>query len=595
MSVNSLHTTKGAYFFRKAARITTAEINALFNQVIARRPGTNEVPPRTVKRRRTISGVNIAFSFLLFDFEEEPTFLKGTARRDRKHGYLLLLETGTHVAIFQRHVSSPDKSLGASIEDLPYGTLSKLFMSPTAEYGRIAIRNIAVSDHAIRAASYEAKNLKDSMPPIGAHSAILQSLKVHNNGEVHAITPGTARVAKTEPRSELANLLEWGVQVINHIVGFANPAGFIDNFARPLSLGNLPSGVHPNGILFLADALEAGIAEGSVSLVCNPPHGPPNAFSPALLSDFFDRCRSVMRVNNTTAGYEVIDEKGKQLAELRKNTNTFTLRSSRLDRVTVSDNDAGDVSLSRYINEQQQFVVTFTNPQYVYFSRQIFEDQRLLGHIPAFMSIFDDSFNFAGIDDEKGDLSAGRVNFEARSVFHLVENQAAKTADLVFCDDLGDEWADHICCWLAEPRFAMFHSKHGDVGLSASDFHIVVSQALKNLGRLNATRTEMLARINGKWAGHLGQTNIPRIRRSGGVLPNQICDQVMQVLGSPNCVREVVLVTSFISKAALQNELAQLAANNNNNPRIIQILWLISSFVSTCRGMGVRPRVICRA
>lgn len=593
MALQFLHTTKSAYFYRKKKRITQAAINALFDAILAKHPGAVEVHPRILKRRRNVNGTSVASSFLVFEFESEPTFLRGSGRNDNRHGFILLVEIGTHLAVFKRHASSPDKLLDDYVEAIPYGVLSKLFMSSTAEYEKLSVKNMAVSDHAVRAASFEARNLVESLPFLQTHRSILHSVRVQSDGEIHAITPGTARVAKTDPRSPLNSLLEWAIDVVDEIAAFANPTGFIDKFARPFGLSDLPANVHPNGILFVTETLEEDIGDGGANLACNTNNGMVE-FSDAQVQALLNRCRTVMQVVQSAGNYYVVDDRGRQVGELKKNKDSFSLKSKRLDRIVIVDADGGTTRLTKYLNEHQQFIISFTQPQYAYVFRHAFEDTRLLGDIPSFLSIFDDTCNWGGIDDEKGDLSPGRADFENRSIFYLVEHQIVDTANIVFCDDLGDEWADHIACWDgADSKIGFYHSKHGDVGLAASEFHIVVSQALKNLGRLDATRGEFLHKIAGKWSDSLGATNIQRRRRGAGNA-NQLADEVYGVVASPNSLREIGLVTSFISKAELQVALDDLANGNTNNPRIIQILWLIASFVSACREVGARPRVFCR-
>ena len=63
-------------------------------------------------------------------------------------------------------------------------------------------------------------------------------------------------------------------------------------------------------------------------------------------------------------------------------------------------------------------------------------------------------------------------------MFGFVEN-ICTNQNYIFCDDLGDEWADHITFNLTDLSISFIHSKHGDISTSASNLHDVVGQGIK--------------------------------------------------------------------------------------------------------------------
>jgi hypothetical protein len=64
-------------------------------------------------------------------------------------------------------------------------------------------------------------------------------------------------------------------------------------------------------------------------------------------------------------------------------------------------------------------------------------------------------------------------------------------------------------------------------------------------------------------------------------------------MSSPACQKEVVLAINFVQKSKIET-LAVKAANNTLKSHEIQLLWLMSSFISSCIEVGVRPVVLCR-
>ena len=51
----------------------------------------------------------------------------------------------------------------------------------------------------------------------------------------------------------------------------------------------------------------------------------------------------------------------------------------------------------------------------------------------------------AAVTSEKGDgYDATSTDFKIGSMFNVVEKKIFNDADFLLCDDLGNEWADHI-------------------------------------------------------------------------------------------------------------------------------------------------------
>ena len=88
------------------------------------------------------------------------------------------------------------------------------------------------------------------------------------------------------------------------------------------------------------------------------------------------------------------------------------------------------------------------------------------------------------------------------------------------------------------------------------------------------------------WSG----TKIVRLRDSG----RRWSDFEMAiggVLADPNAAREVHLVVTMLSRSAFERA-AQTAPPP---PHFIQLVWLLASFANSCREMGAKPVIICRA
>ena len=85
------------------------------------------------------------------------------------------------------------------------------------------------------------------------------------------------------------------------------------------------------------------------------------------------------------------------------------------------------------------------------------------------------------------------------------------------------------------------------------------------------------------------QTQINRIRESANS-SNSIVERIKETNRQINVQKYMVLVVNFISKS----EISDYIQNPSTNTQIQQIVWLLSSFISTCQEMNIIPQIICK-
>ena len=136
----------------------------------------------------------------------------------------------------------------------------------------------------------------------------------------------------------------------------------------------------------------------------------------------------------------------------------------------------------------------------------------------------------------------------------MVVNAIALNDTTLICDDLLDEWADFIGIRSENglTQITFYHAKHDSVGLGAGQFHISVSQAMKNLGNMLFPADRMGAKIDGWTKTYNNQgarTGINRIIRQ----PFAGIDVAISHLRSaPDLVRRATIVTSSLRKQDIQ-------------------------------------------
>jgi hypothetical protein len=198
---------------------------------------------------------------------------------------------------------------------------------------------------------------------------------------------------------------------------------------------------------------------------------------------------------------------------------------------------------------------------------------------------------------EKGTFAAAQTEFSDNSVFRIIVDQIARNDTTLVCDDLGDEWADFI--GLDDngnlPVLSFYHAKHGALSLGASPFHVGVSQAIKNLGRLALPDDRMPTKIESwreTYTNDRVETDIARVIR-GGDTP-RILRTFQEARLAPAIVRRVCIVTSSLSRQQVAGALDAIRNGDAPKAHFVQLYWLLLSFFSACSDVGAVGGVICQ-
>lgn len=195
---------------------------------------------------------------------------------------------------------------------------------------------------------------------------------------------------------------------------------------------------------------------------------------------------------------------------------------------------------------------------------------------------------------EKGSFNESSVEFDNGSVFRVVET-LYESCDYIICDDLGNEWADHLVFRKDnKPEIYFIHSKYyKQSSNSASNMHDIVGQAMKNIGNMFFD-AKMLKGKFAKFGENYNfggvKTAIPRLRK--GCLDMLIGD-VDNLLKKYDVTRYCVLVCPFLSKKNIELEFYKILNGDKVGGHITQLMWILSSYANMSRESNVVPIIHC--
>ncbi len=202
------------------------------------------------------------------------------------------------------------------------------------------------------------------------------------------------------------------------------------------------------------------------------------------------------------------------------------------------------------------------------------------------------------IDEKKGEFSGQEKDYsfwDKKSVFGVLVSylDKEKEFDYYVCDDLNTEMADFIAINEKSNKIALIHCKYSDSQLSASTFHEVTGQVLKNLEYLSAVDVETNNKYIDKhiesWNHNWGNSKIKRI------IPNtmngkQFWDKYKRILINPYNQLEVWIFGNLISKKKLSKSLK----GDNPTEETKQIMWILNTTDEAVANIGATLKIFCK-
>jgi hypothetical protein len=573
--------TLNAQFYRaRRDALTDHDIRSILDAAV---PGDEGAPSPIIAdefrhKRQTPTGHSYRASLRIFLTERPVYFLTKFADEDSVHAYILLLEFDEHVAIFKKSCADISQAVGRSLNPISYNDSIATINDAKVAYQKLSARQMTVAETAIRVRSYEAADLKGSLSPFFAGRSVVRSLRLRRGNRIQTMNLATGRFVDAAERQGIDQVAEWAA---TRLASERNrDTAFISTFARSVELVEALKNARPNAVLIDAGALAERLEHYPMGYTKRD--GVIVVLPERMLSAVL---RALERVYEIDEDHRIVGVS----ARLRINKSTLTFFSRALARLRLYE-DAHWITLQRFIISNNLYTITFTEPKFAYTAGTCFEDQSGIAEIPTIKALFEPLQSLCGATSEKGDIAGDSQSFSDSSVFALVEARH-HVDDVLICDDLGDEWADHIALNATEFSITFIHSKHGDESTSASKLHDVVGQAIKNLGNMTFDIDRFMARYRDKWSANYVNSKIRRLRRGDG---RRVHAQVKSILESPKLHKKCVIACSFISKRAMTQTLNRVERRERVPGHVYQLLWILSSYAHAVRDAGAFPVIYCK-
>jgi hypothetical protein len=602
--INELRVGKTANFYNLNRALSNAAVDDLFRQIRAGQPSASQ----NLMHHRRVRAGQAHWSAISFLYDRSPSFVTEAAGiRERICGFVLLVEYRDHVAIFKSKLDLP---LGFSTRYLGRVSAERVDLAVArrdAVFEKIRLRNMSISKHVMRSKTFEADDLRNVVGPAGANRYAPQAYSVRSGADHYSTTPSTGRIGQRSDRVNHLALVDYAKSVIDELVDARGvPAAFIRTFARAIDLGSIGETARPTIFAVDVATLADTIHEDREIRLLRERGGLPVELSKAEIDAALAELDQALNVDGDGKTMDLVDRaSGATVGAIALNRARVALRDLRLPLsadIEVEDTryslgqDPNRIPLRRYIDRNDGFILLFDALSLAYLHGTLFRDDGFTDGGAALLRHLRTDRLLDAVTDEKGNFTAKQTHFDDDSTFGVIEASVADGDEILVCDDLGNEWADFIGLnnSSSPPRITFYHAKHGDLSLGAGAFHISVSQAIKNLQHMNLPAQSIGRKIRGwsqKYVNGGTETQIPRVIRGNA---GRLTKDFARAGAAPDAIRRVFIVTSSLSRRAVDEALKDVAGGRAPDPYFVQLYWLLMSFFSACTEMNAHGYIVCR-
>ncbi|MDC4354035.1 hypothetical protein OHV37_17570, partial [Acinetobacter baumannii] len=190
----------------------------------------------------TTENIEYKLTVKVFPTAKPVYFFDDDNIEDRIFAFIILIELDDYLVVMSKSCANFAHILKDKFELIETQDLSKL-LGNNVEFQKMSLRNMTVSDKAVRNRSFEAANLKGTLSTYAAGRSIPSQIKVRDGGNIKSIS-STGRIVESSARQSVDEIVEWANQQILLLKPASNN-DFLSLFAKKVQLKEVLTNSQP--------------------------------------------------------------------------------------------------------------------------------------------------------------------------------------------------------------------------------------------------------------------------------------------------------------------------------------------------------------
>lgn len=244
-----LELTKNAQFYVPKNTIDDSIINSILVAAVDNMEANAHFVVNVFRAEKNVEEANFNYNYSVRVFPSvRPVYFIDEALEDRVYAFIILIEYQGYLAVFKKSCANIFELLKEHFNLIDSRDLTGTFDDNNVEFQKIALRNMTVSERAMRARSYEAADLKGLLSTHSAGRSIPYYMKLRQ-GAITKTISGTGRLVESSQRKSLDEIAIWVKEQVELIENPSNGNNFLDSFAKKVELSEVLDVCEPCAIL----------------------------------------------------------------------------------------------------------------------------------------------------------------------------------------------------------------------------------------------------------------------------------------------------------------------------------------------------------
>jgi hypothetical protein len=250
-----LKLTQNAQFFLSKNGITDNSISEILKAATDNRDVSEDFIINEFRTEKNISANKLHYKFSVMAFlTERPVYFIEDNFFDKVYAFILIIEIDNYLAIFKKSCAKIEEAAECNFNKITSSQLWATFDDDKVSFQKISLRNMTISDKALRSRSYEAQDLKSIFSTHAAGRSIPYYLKIKQDSNNKSIS-STGRLIESVERTGIDEIAIWSQNQINLIQNPAKNKDFIGSFAKLVDLQQVLAHTDPSAIFIESSLL----------------------------------------------------------------------------------------------------------------------------------------------------------------------------------------------------------------------------------------------------------------------------------------------------------------------------------------------------
>lgn len=138
---------------------------------------------------------------------------------ETKIAYFILVEFDNYIVITKKNIAGLNE-FTKNLDTIDYEILSTLFIDISTQYEKLGLKNMSLSDKAIRSKTMESNDLQENFSTVGSGNYIVDNVRLNTDGSKIALSLNTSRINKFGAKNNLDSFFNWAQNVIEKLRHF---------------------------------------------------------------------------------------------------------------------------------------------------------------------------------------------------------------------------------------------------------------------------------------------------------------------------------------------------------------------------------------